>query len=158
MAGRVVAAQFVGYVFVGGLSSVFDVGGASLLAKLGAPALPASAFAFTVATIVNYFISYWLLFQRGRFSRFEEIARVFAVSVAGLGLNTLIVWLLISMLGAGLVVAKMAALPVVIVWNFFARLIFVFHKEPARTLDAMLSGLGESKPKIVAGVRAAPES
>ena len=139
MSRKVLAAQFIGYVFVGGFSATFDVGGAWALAKIGIAALPASASAFTVATIVNYFLSYWLLFQRGRFARHEEIARVFAVSAAGLALNTLIVWLLISEFGAGLVAAKLVALPAVTLWNFFARRAFVFHKEPPKNVVAAIS-------------------
>ena len=125
-----IAIQFVGYVFVGGLSTMLDIGGAWTLAKMGMPILLASAAGFTIGSFINYILSYRILFRRGRFSRREEVVRLFGVSLVGLALNTLFVWAAMTFIGAVLVVAKAIAIPIVLIWNFYARRILVFYPEP----------------------------
>ncbi|HEY7900509.1 MAG TPA: GtrA family protein, partial [Caulobacteraceae bacterium] len=64
----------------------------------------------------------------GRFSRRSEVARIAVVSLIGLGINTLAMWVGIS-LGLRPMVAKMIAVPVVLIWNFMGRRLFVFERE-----------------------------
>lgn len=136
--------QFIGYVFVGGLSTIFDIGGAWALSSIGMSLLLASAVGFTIGSVVNYVLSYRILFRRGRFSQQEEIIRLFGISLVGLALNTLFVWAAMSFTGAGLVIAKSIAIPIVLIWNFFGRRILVFHPEPPN-LDNLRSLLKYNK-------------
>jgi len=119
--------QFFLYLFVGGLCSICDVGGFWLLQAADIPIIIASATSFTVATTLNYFLSYFFVFERGRFSMSHEIARVFVVSLIGLALNTLLVYLFVSDLALNGVLAKIIAIPLVLFWNFLGRRIFVFR-------------------------------
>lgn len=120
--------QFFLYLFVGGSCSVCDVGGFYLLHVLGIPLLIASATSFTIATVINYFLSFFFVFERGRFTMRQEFVRVFAVSLVGLGLNTLIVYFFVSLFSINAVIAKTLAIPIVLFWNFMGRRLLVFHK------------------------------
>ena len=131
---KVLRAQFLLYAVVGGLSSCIDVGGFWLLSRLDLSLVPASAISFTAATIANYFMSYFMAFVRGRYSRSSEIIRLFAISLIGLGINTASVWGLVSFLSTPPFVAKVGGVPIALVWNFFGRRLFVFHKDLAPPL------------------------
>ena len=122
------ATQFGWYSIVGSISAIADIGGFIALDQTGMPVLLASASSFIIATLVNYYLCYKLAFIRGRFNRPREIARLFMVAVVGLGLNTLFVWLFISSATFPPVIAKIAAIPLVLAWNFLGRRHLVFHK------------------------------
>ena len=122
-------AQFRWYLVVGGTSFFVDIWSFVALTTFDVPVLAASATSFIVATLVNYYLCYKLAFIRGRFTRLDEVARLFAVAIVGLGLNTLFVWLFIAAVAFPPVAAKIAAVPLVVGWNFLGRRIFVFHAE-----------------------------
>ncbi|MGH7025502.1 MAG: GtrA family protein [Caulobacteraceae bacterium] len=133
---RNIAIQQLGaYLIVGGLSSVIDVGLFWLIAPHAASPIAASAASFTVATLANYFLSYAIAFVRGRYSRAGEIVRIVVISVVGLAVNTLAMWAGVY-LGLPPLVAKIIAIPVVLIWNFMGRRLFVFERDrPPPILD-----------------------
>jgi GtrA-like protein len=67
---------------------VIDVGGFILLYHFGVIVLPASVMSFVAATLANYGRYRAFVFQAGRFARANEILRLFAVSAAGVALNS----------------------------------------------------------------------
>lgn len=138
---RTLAAQLLLYLGVGFFASVLDVGGFSLLHGAGLPFLVAAPASFLTGTLFNYVASYLLAFERGRFGRGEEIARMAVVVVIGAALNTGFAALFMG-LGLAGAWAKLAAIPCVFAWNFLARRWLVFHARlPAaseRTLDRLL--------------------
>ena len=130
--------QLVAYAVVGGLSSAFDLVLFVTLSGTALGPIGASIVSFTAATVVNYFLSYVISFVRGRHSRKMEIIRLLGVSLAGLVLNTAVVWMLIK-LGVPPVFAKMAAIGTVFIWNFIGRRLFVFERDlPPPVVAAML--------------------
>lgn len=131
--------QFMLYLFVGGLSSVLDVGGFLALQHAGIGYIMASVLSFIAATIVNYFLSYVLAFTRGKYSQRSEVIRFWLVSLVGLLINTIVVWLLVNEIGAMPIVGKVVAVPVVLVWNFAGRRVFVFHKDLPPAAVAMVA-------------------
>ena len=98
--------QLALYVVVGGICFCIDIGGFIVLRYLGVPILVASAASFTTATLANYLLCCALVFHRGRFSRAEEMLRLFSIAVVGLGLNSAAVWFL----------AKVFAVIFVFIW------------------------------------------
>ena len=62
------------------------------------PILTASVLSFVTATLVNYLLCCGFVFRSGRFSRPEEIVRLFMIAFVGLGLNTAVVLLLAKIL------------------------------------------------------------
>jgi putative flippase GtrA len=125
----VILAQFGLYLVVGGLSFFVDIGAFVALRAIELPLYLASAASFALATMTNYFLSYLLAFKRGRFARGTELARLFVVAGIGLALNTGFVWLFLRLDLFSEVLAKIAAVPLVLAWNFLGRRIFVFRPE-----------------------------
>ena len=72
--------QLALYLVVGGISFCIDIGGFIALRYFGLATLTASATSFVTATLVNYLLCCALVFRRGRFSRREEILRLFVIA------------------------------------------------------------------------------
>lgn len=124
-----IRAQFGWYLIVGGSAFVVDIGSFLALQAVGLQLLAASALAFVAATAFNYVLSYRLAFSRGKYGRGEEIGRLAFVALVGLGLNTALVWLFVDIGGVLPVIAKVVAVPIVLVWNFLGRRLLVFRPE-----------------------------
>lgn len=129
--------QFMLYIFVGCICATFDVGGFWILRRFDVSLIVASMSSFIIATFVNYFLSYKLVFSRGRFSKNNEIIRLFIVSFIGLGLNTIVVYTLANLTLMSSIVIKVIAIPIVLIWNFMGRRIFVFHENLPSSDDKM---------------------
>lgn len=101
-----------------------------------------SALGFTVSVIVNYILSFKFVFERKEdMNRKAEFVVFIVLSVIGLGLNQLIIWVctvliygnvawIQALLGYNLAytAAKVIATAVVMVYNFVTRKIFLEKK------------------------------
>jgi|KBSMisStandDraft_5_1062788.scaffolds.fasta_scaffold762242_2 putative flippase GtrA len=120
--------KIIKYFFVGGIAAIVDIG----LFYLGAGVarwnyMIVGTVSFTLATLVNYFISVRVVFQSGtRFSRRNELLLVFLVSCAGLAINQAILYVCVSRAAIGLMPAKLLATAGVFLWNYQLRSRFVF--------------------------------
>jgi putative flippase GtrA len=120
--------KIVKYFFIGGIAAIVDIG----LFYLGAGMarwnyMLVGTISFTLATLVNYFISVRVVFQSGtRFSRHYEMVLVFLVSCAGLVINQTILYVCISRLAVGILISKLLATGGVFLWNYQLRSRFVF--------------------------------
>ena len=123
--------QIIGYLFVGGTAALTDwffywV----FINRFGLHYILASFISFTIATFVNYFLSVKWVFKSGkRFGKTAEIGLVFLVSSVGLLVNQLCLALLIEILDANFMVAKVMATGVVFFWNFLIRKHLIFNKK-----------------------------
>jgi putative flippase GtrA len=122
--------RIVRYALVGGTAAVVDFVIFLVFAKLlGFNYLWIGGFGFVAATAVNYVLSVQHVFTAGvRFRRQTEIALVFAVSLVGLGINQLILYLGIGKLGSEMLLTKLFATGFVFLWNYTARNHFVFRR------------------------------
>lgn len=118
--------QFFLYLIVGGLSFIVEIATFIALRRAAAPIIPASVLSFVIATIANYWLSVVLAFQRGRFRRHVEMTRFLSVVLVGLALNTALVGCFVYPLAMPPIVAKIAVVPIVLVWNYIGRRLFVF--------------------------------
>lgn len=121
--------QFFFYLIVGGLSFFVDIGAFVAMRAIEVPVIPASISSFILATATNYLLSILLAFERGRFRRLIEMVRFLAVVLVGLGLNTLLVWAFVYPLSMHPTLAKIVAVPIVLVWNYLGRRLLVFSNE-----------------------------
>jgi putative flippase GtrA len=101
-----------------------DVGGFVALRLLKLPILPASVLSFVTATLCSF------VFRSGRFSRPEEIVRLFIIALLGLKLNTAVVWLLAQSFRLDLTLANILGVFPVFVWNYLGRRGVVFDGSP----------------------------
>jgi putative flippase GtrA len=121
--------QFFLYLVVGGLSFFIDIGSFIVLRAIEVPVIPASVTSFSIATAGNYFLCVVLAFERGRFSRYIEMLRFLTVVLVGLGLNTFLVWYFVYPLSIHPTAAKIVAVPIGLIWNYFGRRLFVFSND-----------------------------
>jgi putative flippase GtrA len=130
MARQMALLQLGLYFIVGGICFCIDVGGFVALRLSNLPILTASVLSFVTATLVNYMLCCGFVFRSGRFSRPEEIVRLFVIALVGLGLNTAVVWLLAKILWLDPTLAKILAVFPVFAWNYLGRRAMVFDGTP----------------------------
>src|SRR3954471_19768025 len=118
--------QLMLYLVVGGICFCIDIGGFILIRQLPVSVLTASAISFVSATFSNYLLCCVFVFRSGRFSRSEEMLRLFVIAVVGLGLNSAVVWLLAESLKFPPTLAKILAVLPVFIWNYLGRRAIVF--------------------------------
>lgn len=124
------------YFFVGGLAAVVDFTLFVLLTKyLHVAWFWSAIISFTAATLANYVLSVRFVFKSGaRFSRkHHEMMLVFLVSLIGLSINQLVLWLCIEEKQMKPLIAKIVGTGVVFFWNYAARRYFVFKPQLARS-------------------------
>jgi putative flippase GtrA len=130
------------YFIVGGICFFIDIGGFVILRLFDLAVLPASALSFVTATLFNYLLCCSFVFRRGRFSRPEEIARLFVIALVGLGLNSLAVLFLTRILEFNPTLSKIVAVFPVFAWNYLGRRQLVFSGGPSPT-RALAAGGGD---------------
>lgn len=130
--------QFFVYLIVGGLSFFVDIGTFIVLRTIEVPVMAASVTSVSLATAANYLLSVLLAFERGRFPRSVEMFRFLSVVLVGLGLNTLLVWCFVYRFSIHPAAAKIVAVPIVLIWNYLGRRLFVFSKDIPLAVHALL--------------------
>ena len=88
--------KFISYFFVGGIAALVEWGTFALVNKFS-EYLIATAVAFIIATMVNYYLGKYMTFKNNNHKK-SDVAKVFIVSGIGLLLNMLFMYLLIDIL------------------------------------------------------------
>jgi len=112
-----------------GLSGVLVDFGTTFFCKefVKIPKYIANAIGFTVAASWNYFFNRIWTFQSHDPEVAFEFLRFFIVSLIGLGINTLILWVLVSKFNKHFYLSKLFAIATVMIWNFGMNLLVTFH-------------------------------
>ncbi len=100
--------------------------------KLNIPKYVANAIGFTSAATTNYFLNRVWTFQSKNPEVMVEFTEFFLISLIGLGLNTLLLWILVSKFKVNFYLAKVFAIGFVTIWNFLANAFITFN--PERTM------------------------
>ncbi len=131
--------KIVRYFFVGGAAAIVDIGIFFLFAKLaGYDYLLIGSIGFLVATAVNYVLSVKHVFRSGiRYTKRKEVALVYLVSMVGLAINQLVLYVLIDHMHSELMLAKLTATGVVFFWNFSVRYFIVFRAASSKGEQAL---------------------
>ncbi len=118
--------QVLRFGVVGMLAFVVDYGLLMLLSQaLGMNAVLAAAISFCVSLVFNYFASMRYVFKRREnISRSREFATFVLLSMVGLVINEVVMWLGTTWLGGSALAVsatKVVATGIVMVWNFWSR-------------------------------------
>ena len=131
-----------------GIDYIIGLSVMKMIVKLGGESyfelasMAGSALGFTVSVIINYIMSFKFVFERKEdLDRKKEFIAFIILSVIGLGLNQLIIWLCVGPIYGGIQFiqnllnydlaytgAKVIATAIVMVYNFVTRKIFLEKK------------------------------
>ena len=121
--------KFIKFGIVG-FSGVFIDFGITYLTKeyLKAQKYLANAIGFTMAATSNYYLNRVWTFQSHNPNIGLEYSRFLLVSLLGLGISTLVIYILNGRFKMNFYMAKLFAIGGVTVWNFFVNIIYTFAK------------------------------
>ncbi len=112
--------QFMRFAGVGGIATgLMYVLLIAQVESLAVPAVIASAVAYSLSAVFNYIANYHFTFS-SQAPHQRALPRFALVAAAGLALNTLIMYLLTSVVSAHYLLAQILATIVVLIWNFAA--------------------------------------
>lgn len=119
--------QLIRFGMVGFLCFFIDYGVLLALTELcGINYLISSGISFTLSVAVNYLLSMKYVFQaKEENSRIKEFVLFVLLSLAGLGINQLVMWLTVEKLGVMYQISKIAATAIVMIYNFISRKIIL---------------------------------
>lgn len=81
---------------------------------------------FTISVFVNYLLCLYYVFQGAQKQSPAQIAVFFGSSVIGLGLNALLIWVAVDLLGVPAWIANLPVVLIVMVWNYFMKRIAIY--------------------------------
>ena len=124
----VLARQALGYLLVGGLAAVVDIGLFHLLVSRAEGVLLPAVASFMVAAVVNYSLSsIWVYRRQWRSIRRATTFLLFAL--VGLSINAGATWWLVHSLPVPATLAKVGGVGIAFVVNFLMNTFIVFRAE-----------------------------
>lgn len=122
-------AQIIKFGLVGFLCFFIDYGIMVFLTEVaGVHYLLSSGISFTVSVIVNYVLSLTYVFETEQKNRVKEFIIFVVLSVIGLGINQVLMWFCVDILGIFYMISKIGATAVVMVYNFVTRKVVLEKK------------------------------
>lgn len=123
--------QMVKFGAVGFLCFFIDYGIMLLLTELaGVNYLISCCISFSVSVIVNYLLSMHFVFAaKANMKKRTQFVIFVILSVIGLGLNQLFMWLFVDLVHIPYQIAKLAVTAIVMLFNFVTRKVFLEEKE-----------------------------
>jgi len=88
----------------------------------------ANSIGFTIAASTNYILNRVWTFESDNPDIAVEYTEFLVISIIGLGINNLILWLIVSRLKINFYLAKFFAICVVTLWNFLANFFITFNQ------------------------------
>ncbi len=119
--------QFCKFGLVGTLCFCIDYGLMVLLTETGILGyFAASGVSFTVSVVVNYLLSMRFVFRgKDELNRLQEMGIFLALSLVGLALNQMIMWIAVDFFKMYYALAKILATMIVTNYNFISRKLFL---------------------------------
>lgn len=125
---------FAKYCIVGVLGTTIDVGVLWLLVHFGGMAvLAATTISFTVSVANNFLLNKFWTFRSPSTNYRKLFIKFILVSLGGLGLTNVCMWLLVHELMIWYIWAKLITSALVLVWNFLANKYWTF-RHPRRSV------------------------
>lgn len=120
--------KFIKFGVVGASGLIVDFGFTILCKEvLRIQKYVSNAIGFTLAASSNYILNRIWTFESKNPAIGLEFTEFFLVSLIGLGINTLILYALVSKYQKNFYISKAIAIAVVTLWNFFVNALFTFN-------------------------------
>lgn len=128
-----VSTKVMRYAVVGIVAFAIDYATTRLLVDF-LPLLVANTIGFLIANTVNFCMAHrWVFgFAWTKEKLLSTYFAVLGVSVVGLMINNMVVWVSVGVVGVTLLFGKVLAAAIVMLWNFLARLFWVYKTKSAR--------------------------
>ncbi len=121
--------KFIKFGIVGASGIIIDFGVTYLCKEIiKIQKYIANAIGFTIAATSNFILNRIWTFQNKNPEITVQFFKFFGISLIGLGINTIILYILVSKFKKNFYLSKLFAIGVVVIWNFFINLIFTFNK------------------------------
>ena len=118
--------QILKFGIVGGTAFVIDYGIFTILSQfLNIHYLIASIISFSISVIYNYILSIKWVFDVSKKQTSKEFIVFVILSVIGLGINSLIMYVSVDLMHIHEMIGKIIATAIVMVYNFITRKIFI---------------------------------
>ena len=122
--------QLIKFGIVGVIAAFVDVGVLVMLKEfLHIEVLIASMISFCVSVIANYLLSMSFVFKSKGQGKLKEFIIFVVLSIGGLCLNQLILWIGVKFTSVYYLIVKFLAMVIVPIYNFITRKIFLESKE-----------------------------
>ncbi len=92
----------------------------TLTEYVGFDPLVSAPIAFTISLVVNYILCVYVVFHAEHQSTTQAVLFL-VTSVMGLGINQLVMWACIDILGIWYMFSKVVASAIVMIWNYFTK-------------------------------------
>lgn len=96
-----------------------------LVQLLNAEPVPASALGYALSALVNYWLNHRYTFRSRKRHR-DVFGKFLLVSLSGLGLNTLLMWIGITFMGLHYLLSQILTTALVLIWNFSVNALWSF--------------------------------
>jgi len=121
--------KFLKFCTIGFSGMVIDFGTTWLLKeKIKINKYIANSCGFILAASSNYLWNRVWTFKSHNSNIGTEYVSFFAISLIGLGLNNLIIWILSDKMKWNFYLSKVIAIGIVTLWNFGMNFLFTFHQ------------------------------
>ena len=125
--------QIIKFGIVGVIAAIIDFAVLTLLKEVfDVDVLLASGIAFSVSVIANYILSMLFVFKGKKCSKVKEFIIFVALSIGGLLVNQLIMWLGAEVFNFYYLLVKVFACIFVAAYNFITRKVFLESKEEVK--------------------------
>ena len=122
--------QLLKFAIVGVVAAIVDVGVLVILKEfLHIDVLISSAISFCISVTVNYLLSMSFVFLSKNQNKLKEFIIFVLLSIGGLCLNQLILWIGVNWTSVHYLAVKFFAMVIVPIYNFATRKIFLESRE-----------------------------
>lgn len=87
----------------------------------------ATALAFGLSTLANWFAGRVILFRQTSSPLLKELTQIYMASIIGLVMNLFIMWILVEFPGVSEMLSKIIATGIVFFWNFLVRKLLIYN-------------------------------
>jgi putative flippase GtrA len=123
--------QIIKFGIVGVIAAAIDFSILAMLKEVfNVAVLVASVVSFSVSVFANYILSMLFVFKSAKENKIKEFVIFVALSIGGLLLNQLIMWLGTEFASVYYLWVKVFASILVPIYNFVTRKVFLEKKEP----------------------------